>query len=171
LPKGEKIDVLLSETMQAGLRREAQVPIFRNLLRQAEARDAILIPERIELFIGAYCSRVSTLEQEKGAVKWGSYFCLDRHQLLTGPAPLSGNYPVVTIPIPDSHEERYDKMAIFTEIDIANGQSLRLHESGLTIPLIIRDLHQDPLAGGAIQISYQLNEEPGEFIEFVNQMV
>lgn len=173
IPTGEAIDVLLSETMQAGLRREAQVPIFQNLLRQDEARDAILIPERIELFLGAYASNYPPNEQENHSTKLGSYFCLDRHHILkeerkAGASSSSKIYPFASFWISEALNENYDKMAIFTEIDIAHSQCLSMNESGLTIPLMIRDLHHDPASEQEIQIAYHLDDEPKEIIKFIN---
>lgn len=175
IPAGKKVDILLSETMQAGLRREAQVPIFHHLLSQPEAADAILIPERIELFLGAYSSRMSTEKDVSRIIKFGSFFCLDRDQLLSETfrdfsSSQSDTFSSSEFTIPDSLHEQYDSMAIFTEIDIFQEQKLAFNESGLTVPLMLRDLRRDPAAGQTVSIAYTLKDEPGEMIDFKNQV-
>lgn len=175
IPKGEKVDILLSETMQAGLRKEAQVPIFYHLLCQPEARDAILIPERIELFLGAYSSSMSTQKELSRTIKFGSFFRLDRNEILSDAflkftSSYSATYPSAEFTIPESLHEQYDSMAVFTEIDIFQEQKLEFNESGLTVPLMLRDLRQNPASGQTVSIAYSLKDEPGEMIDFKNQI-
>ncbi|WP_143473394.1 SAM-dependent methyltransferase [Flavilitoribacter nigricans] len=166
IPPGETVDIVLSETMQAGLRREVQVPIFWNLLSQEAARQAIPIPERIELFMGAYRSNYEPSDSPPKAVKFGSYFRLDRDHI---PDDRSGDtLPSARIKVPNNLDDGFDQLVIFTEIDIFQKQRLRHGDSGLTTPLIIRDIHRNPVKGQFINIRYYLREDPGECIEITN---
>lgn len=179
IPTGEKVDILLSETMQAGLRKEAQVPIAYHLLQQPEARGAILIPERIQLQLGLFNARITALEDnqyglpENAAKILGSYFELSRQHILAeiwtkSDAFEQQIFPFAQISVPDLTASGYDKLAIFTEIAIFQEERLGLNESGLTIPLIIRDLLHDPLPFAGLKIAYSFRELPGERIEYEN---
>lgn len=171
IPEDEPVDIILSETMQAGLRKEAQVPIFQHLSSQPGARGAILIPERIELFLGVFVSGMSTSNSLNRTLKFDSYFRLDRHEITRlNQSASEEDYGISEIKIPDSLDTTYDKLAIFTEIDIFKDQQLRFNESGLTVPLLVRDLRYTPAAGETIRIGYSLQNEPGEVIAFKNQI-
>ena len=81
IPINEKVDILLSETMQNGLKKEQQVPIIYNLLRQIDY-EVILIPELIELQLAVmnptiYRNRMLNGSKESCNQVLGSFFKLD----------------------------------------------------------------------------------------------
>lgn len=53
-----------------------------------------------------------------------------------------------------------DQIAITTEITIFENITLNINESGLTIPLLLADLEQDPTIIGA-KTQYTLGTDPG----------
>ncbi len=129
------IDILVSETMQAGLMEETQVPIALHL-SQYLASDGIMIPESITVS-AALISRMEGPEkksglQEQPLLELTKTFCL-KTKIPSNTALLLQKTCVF------EPSEDYSRLALTTRINIFGNHRIDEHLSGLTIPLILHE--------------------------------
>ncbi len=165
IPEGEKIDILLSETMQYALHQEQQVPIILNLYRQLD-KDVLLIPEKIILELGLYTYQVGLKDDEHRmeSKKLAPVFELSKERIESlddGNYRQTGflDFPEVTVKLPYETVKKYAHLVIFTDIQVFGNQWITLNNSGLTTPWIIRNtqhLEEDDL----ISLTYKIDQHP-----------
>jgi len=120
-------DIIISETMQVGLKNECQVPITRNLVRFL-SEDGTFIPERIKLEVYLTGKQKDLLDPNSDdKLLVGTAYDFDSRNL-----PIPGNETILTIP-----ESQLEYLKLYTEIHLFGEEKLTAHQSGLTLPLIL----------------------------------
>jgi hypothetical protein len=163
LKQPETYDILLSETMQNTLKREPQVPITINLLRQLRP-DALLVPERIVVHLSAmafsFQGQIGQIEDTTlGILMESSRSALvDQLNDAGSSVPV---FPEVTLNLSPDTLSGNSTLALTTDIHIFGNQHLRFNKSGLTIPDIIVELNDIPPKGLTFKARYHLPPEPG----------
>jgi len=159
-------DLILVETMQAGLEAEPQVAITRHLLQQCP--NAILLPEevRVELIL-VDPSREFNLEApeqqetpfQPARVPIATAFALNRETIRSWENNRSNRLPPVLVKLPDSVNPRYQPM-LFTTVRVYGSHVLKNYDSGLTCPRrpVIKGAFA---AGDTVRFQYELGIRPG----------
>lgn len=170
IPPKLDADILLVECMQRALLHEPQVAITYNLLPQMK-KETILIPENISLYLALIDQKKKTkyqTETEK-AVPMDFYenseavFALNKNEVLKSSEEFKKEafqFPEIATTFCKEKLQNNDQIAITTEITIFENITLNINESGLTIPLLLADLEQDPTIIGA-KTQYTLGTDPG----------
>jgi hypothetical protein len=120
-------DIILSETMQVGLKNECQVPITRNLVRFLK-HGGTFIPQQIKLDVFLTGKKRDPLipdSDEKLPV--GTAYNFDFRHL---PEPAAES--ILKIP---TNDMQYLKL--YTTIHLFEDEKLTAYQSGLTLPLIL----------------------------------
>lgn len=123
-------DIVISETMQAGLKKEPQVAIMQNLIPQCGA-DTIFIPEKIT--IDAYLKKRGIWDGDQLIEEGGktTHLC---ELFSVSIAQLDvGSYRKV-VDIPQSLVGPYD-LLLYTTIKVFNDEVLGLNDCSLNTPL------------------------------------
>jgi len=169
IPADERVDILLSETMQNALKREQQVPIIYNLLQQID-NEVILIPEVIELqLVGINAARnrdrMMYNSEEPYHQILGSFFKLDipsvrafyaNHQDLSNTHVFSDQYFKIT----ENLRKDFPELYVFTRLCVYQNIEILPFESGLTIPYKLADLDDRENESSSIRVAYELSEDP-----------
>jgi len=169
IPADERVDILLSETMQNALKREQQVPIIYNLLQQID-NEVILIPEVIELQlagINAARNRDRMMYDSKKPYHQilGSFFKLDipsvcafyaNHQDLSNTYIFSDQYFNIT----ENLRKDFPELYVFTRLCVYQNIEILPFESGLTIPYKLANLDNQQKESSTIRVAYELGEDP-----------
>lgn len=154
-------DVVVSETMQACLRAESQVAIFRHFFSQVP--EAIFVPEevRVELKLvdtGREFSLVaSPLDRDRLEV--GTAFVLNRDSLSRWEPGELSVLPGETLTVP-SGEVGNRQALLFTRIRTFGELVLSDYDSGLTCPRTLTLAGGRIEAGAVLQFRYLLGEDP-----------
>lgn len=145
LPHAEKVDILVTETMQQALAREQQVPITLNLLQQLR-EDVILIPERIQLDLAlfhhdhfrtrksetletSYCERVSRI------------FAISKEDIQKhGYQPDMEHTQASLARLSREQLKKFSDLVLLTEIQVYRDIHLTINQCSLTIPFYIERL-------------------------------
>ncbi len=129
-----EVDLMVSETMLKGLRREQQVPIVINLMQQLP-ETTLLIPQRIEINLVYHKTGI-----EKRLTKKISTV-LD----FTKNSKYSGNgleFPAQTITLPRANRNNYHLLCLATTIQVYKDFYLREGNSGLTTMVKIKEIEE-----------------------------
>lgn len=167
--KSTPVDIVLSETMQHALKKEQQVPIMINLLSQL-ADDVLMIPQQIVLHTGLLKSHnleetVLPGQEADYYKKTGEIFELSKKSIAEFIAKQNQEgeliFPEVTIQLTPEITAGYNRLAIFTEIQVFETERLCINESGLTIPLMLCDIQHINHKEISIKLQYKIDVEPG----------
>ena len=144
--------------MASALRKEHQLPITLNLLRQLP-EETILVPERISVDLsliyneGAEIHGVeqidTVLELSKATLKDLEWVDLnepsvtfpEQHYAVT----INQNFPVKP------------QLSLNTEVQVFGEEVIRMHQSGLTIPFLLTELADD----AEVTIQYRIDKNTG----------
>lgn len=162
LAQPDVYDILLSETMQHALKREPQVPITVNLLRQLRP-DAILIPQRIVVQLAAmdisYRDEIWIHEPSHlGIIVEAGREALAEQLMGEGESLV---FPEVKIGLSQEELQGKSTLALTTDIHVFGTQYLRFDKSGLTIPDHILSLDDYQHTQLTFTGRYELHPEPG----------
>lgn len=157
----DRPDIIISETMQNGLVKEQQVPIFLNLMDQAKD-DTIFIPENISLFIGLQKKGIPTEEllqehyhKEKRVLE------ISKDALFPlGKAPQDVSFDKLHTKISREQLKDFNRLLLLTEIQIYQDEKIEITESGLTTPMCMYDLPEDFEGTVLIETQYQMCSDP-----------
>lgn len=166
----EKIDLLISETMQHALVREQQVPITFNLLSQLK-KDVVLIPERIELHLGLISTkrnqqRMNSFKYEKPYYRLlNNFYNLDKptffeHQTGFNSFSRIFRFPTVAVDLSPDLFPLFNFLTVFTRIIIYKEELLDIHDCPLTAPLLLEELKPEDYHKKII-INYKVDDTPG----------
>ena len=161
----EKPDIIVSETMQHSLLKEQQVPIMLNLLSQVND-EVIVIPENIKLDLSLLDTSVHCGLEEKAskrnpiATVWEFSRPFMETYLQLNANQITDNILEMSVPLPESLPEVYDKLAMLTEIQVYDDVWIRYDESGLTIPKYLMDTSTIASDKTAIHLKYLLKPLP-----------
>ncbi|MBK8556059.1 MAG: hypothetical protein IPL65_09975 [Lewinellaceae bacterium] len=170
--------ILLSETMQNGLQNEPQVAITTHLLQYLEP-DGLLVPEQILLQAGflntSFDEQGNFLPEEQACYLLQEVFDLsipglkkiepDANQWA---APWI--FPVVTIQIPETIDEKFTNFSLFTTIRVHGQHVLKFLESGLTQPSVLLSTYRIRERNvQKIELQYQQSNKPGFSLNVVEK--
>jgi len=169
IPQRLDADIILVECMQNALRSEPQVAITYNLLSQMK-KGTILIPENISLYLTLinlekkmnYQTPVENVKSIDFYENSDAVFILNKDEVLKNGVEFKKEgfqFPEKEILFSKEQLGNYDMITISTEITIFENISLKIDESGLTVPLILADLKHDPTIIGA-KTQYTLGTNP-----------
>lgn len=169
----EGVDILMSETMQAGLAQEHQVAICYNLLPQL-SEHTVLIPEKIALKL--YAVNQDKQHQHKLSLypeaepdfytDLGTLFTLDRQTVMQQYEKINAQGPeaefdAVDIEIPKDTHRKHQQLSIATQIFLYKDIELKLEESGLTALRILQPLNPMMRTVKNVRSRYYTGEAPG----------
>lgn len=163
-PKNEP-DIIISETMQSALAKEQQVPIFLNLMSQIK-ENVIFIPEKIKLYIGLKRAGISIEKlQAKHFRKINKVFEISKEAIfnsneLEKELIKKQLFTKKKTIISKDKIERFNSLVIITEIQTFKDEKIHINESGLTTPIIIKDLSIKPQGSLKIDTQYIISSEP-----------
>ena len=151
--------------MQNALAKEQQVPIFLNMMSQIKG-DAIFIPEKIQLSIGLRQKGIPLDElQRKHYHTENTVFEVSK--ALQFPAKqlekLCANditFPKKQTVINNEKLSNFNQLLIITEIQVYKDEKILINESGLTTPIVIQELSDNPSGSLLIDTQYQISSEP-----------
>lgn len=150
-------DIVISETMQAALKKEPQVAIMQNLIPQLEA-DAVFIPQRIT--IDAVLSSSGTWNETSGMfenierIALGEVMTINAHQL-TG---FTSTFSLPAQPCKARH------LQLLTTIGVFGQHVLGENDCSLNMPLRVCEITHE--WGQTLQCDYQQGEVPHVAIRF-----
>ena len=157
---GVQFDLLISETMNMGLREEPLVPILLNLLPQLPA-DVVVLPENA--FLDVVLAKAADLPGRSAAALRSSSqeFPVWQRRVFELKAALhshpDGRFSPIRIELPDLHD--YDYVAIYTEVQVHDQYLVRKAESDFSEP-IIRELTEVEKGKSRLEAAYQLKPIP-----------
>lgn len=123
----KRFDIIISETMQVGLKNECQVPITRNLVRFLE-EGGTFIPQQIKLDIYLTGEKQDPLIADSYEKLWvGTAYNLDFQAV-----PEPGYETTLTIP-----QSNLEFLKLYTTIHLFGNEKLTAYQSGLTLPLVL----------------------------------
>lgn len=121
-----QFDIIVSETMQSGLRNECQVSITRNMIRFLKP-DGVFIPEQILIDIYLVKNENTYTLEETQKQYLGNAYNLDfRH--------MPEQNSKIGLTVPDSD---FNYLVMLTEIKVYGGFKLTYKDSNLTSPLVL----------------------------------
>ncbi|NVO10333.1 MAG: class I SAM-dependent methyltransferase [Bacteroidales bacterium] len=130
-------DIVISETMQAGLKNEPQVAIAQNLIPQCSV-DTIFIPERIT--IDAYLRKRGIWDGDRLLEEGGETNHLGELFTVSKANLDSSSYRKV-ITLPQTFNKPYD-LLLYTTIKVFGNEVLGLNDCSLNLPLKYFELRE-----------------------------
>ncbi|MFC4632618.1 hypothetical protein ACFO3O_01790 [Dokdonia ponticola] len=160
-----KPDIIISETMQSALAKEQQVPIFLNLMRQV-SQDTVFIPEKIALHLalkkagtpdGRFLKQDYTDIEKIFEVSKASMFDSYLSEKQGDEIEVFSKKKTI-IKEMDSKTASY--LLLNTYIQVYDDVKIDVNESGLTTPLILRQIPNDIKSTITIDTQYVISSEP-----------
>lgn len=170
------LHMVVSETMEAGLAREPQLAIMRNLSPQLQEK-GLFIPENIVVEACLSSSESEDIGLLMHRDQFGypvgremqrqtERFALDRIIELNSesahPQEIGRGWetiPLKTLEIP-AREQRFDQFLLLTRVSIFGSFGFEPYDCELSFPLRLHDLNQ-VASGSRIQFSYMFGQKPG----------
>lgn len=164
--KNKPIHMIVTETMQNGLKKEPQVAITLNLLPQMEQR-GILIPENIVIEAGLLDPKrdMDRMMGVEGADK-DYYYPLHKifelnKKIIEIKKDDSNCFPEVETQIPANAAQRYKRLSLFTDIQVFQEEKLTYMKCSLNMPLKIIDIDWVNKPVKRVSFQYNMSENPG----------
>lgn len=160
-----KPDIIISETMQSALAKEQQVPIFLNLMRQVPS-DTIFIPEKIALHLalkktgtppGRYLKEDYTDIENIFEVSKASMFDFTATKKQPNRKVCFAKKKTI---IEESASKKSSYLLLNTHIQVYKDIKIDMNESGLTTPMILREIPTDIKGSITIDTQYVISSEP-----------
>ena len=168
LEEPEKIDILLSETMQHALLREQQVPIMLNLVDQLK-RDIRIIPELIKLDLAYMNSSIKLLFEDRMDEKYKVLTSLwnfesdfiNRHNNLQRGSENKNEIELLDkFDLGSEIQDSYDKLVVSTSIQVYKDEWIYVDQCSLTIPYELLDLQRMEESKKVISLKYVISGNP-----------
>jgi hypothetical protein len=165
LDEADKVDILISETMQHGLVKEQQVPIMLNLVNQLDD-DVIVIPQKIKLDLALMNTSTDLMfnnEVElrfkflKTVLEFDKTFMLN-HEKKKGPK--NRIELCKELQFKEEGDVSYDKLVMLTSIQVFGEEWISVDSSSLTIPKTICKLDRTNESKKVISMDYVIKELP-----------
>ncbi|MFN0212888.1 MAG: phytanoyl-CoA dioxygenase [Saprospiraceae bacterium] len=157
--------VLLSETMQNGLRNEPQVAITLNLVPQIQP-GGILIPAQVQVWAGLLNKKIRMAKMlrpdethEPAYLLKKAVFTLDNRS--PDGVPDNPWFAPVEIQISPKESARYPHFCLFTEIQVYGNVIISPYESHLTLPCELLHFERMQAPPERVELQYYLNDPPG----------
>lgn len=147
LDLNKSFDIIISETMQMGLRNECQVPLTRNLVRFLKP-EGHFIPQQvsIDIYVAGNENKYNPKDTPRHLL--GNAYNLD---FLNVPKP----FYTSALAVPHSD---FKYLEMFTSIKVYKNYRLEPYESSLTVPIYL-DKFSDRVPS-SISFEYQETEKP-----------
>lgn len=159
VPTPEKVDILVSETMQRGLEKEPQVAILQNLVPQLRP-NIHLIPERIELSLGTLLYP----DESSVQVTYQSFFpvfTLDKESIKKQQlSDRKFEFPKQQYRLNKAQLAHSKNLVLLTHISVFGREKLTPGESGITLPVKLPALQQRGKEV-LIELTYAVGKNPG----------
>lgn len=158
-------DVIISETMQKALEKEQQVPIFLNLMDQANP-DTVFIPEKIELIAGLGDREFDFNNQKpEDFRKVTTLFEMSKESLLPKSQWVDENsgdtvFHKTSVKIREEELESACHLFLMTEIHTYGKERIIVNDSGLTVPNYIGNIPEKQSGDLFIESQYLIAKEP-----------
>lgn len=169
------INIMVTETMQHALVKEQQVPITINLMNQL-GNDTILIPQNITLELalmdsGKFSAHLLNNSQADYYKIVGKLFELNAEtsRKFVKKSDEQITFPEKIFELNTEKLEDFDRLAIFTKIQVFENDHITINESGLTIPLTIDSIAHQKKNGFSTRLWYEISNEPGIRFEIINK--
>jgi len=160
-----KPDIIVSETMQNALAKEQQVSIFLNLMKQVSYH-TIFIPENIELFIGLKKSQSLTkanqvssfkkVERVFEVSKKSMFLSKGVENMIIKENLFAENQTIIE----NKDLEDFNEIVLITKIQVYNDVKIGVNESGLTTPIILKDISSQKSDSVIINTQYKISSQP-----------
>ena len=164
---GAGFDLIISETMQAALAREQQVPLFLNLMQQA-GPTTLFIPESIKVYLGVRQvgdvtyqmtkSNCTTLEKVFEVSKEAMEGMLEERKAIV-------DFPESIICLDKETIQNSDLLLLMTEITVFDNLILGFQDSHLTVPLVIDNLAGKQDDSLKVVVQYKVGTEPAFYYD------
>lgn len=162
IDENEKVDILISETMQHGLVKEQQVPIMLNLVNQLD-KDVIIIPNKIQLDLALIDTNqkyiLNNVNEEKYRVL-KTLLEFDKSFIHAHPKQSNRFELCKQLEFWEEVDEEYDKFVIVTSIQVYGNEWLHADSCSLTVPRLLVDLERIEDVKKEISIEYVIKELP-----------
>lgn len=160
IPANQQPDIIVSETMTAGLQTEPHVSIVANLLSQCD-QNTLLIPELIKVDV---CLAGSMINYPDSFITLKTLLELDAEmavQIKKNPKEVAALSPGILITIPELPGPQYCRLVLDTSIRVFGDHALGLKESGITLPQPIIDVSAIKKYPAPLLFRYHIESEPG----------
>lgn len=149
----QQYDIVISETMQAGLKNEPQVAVMQNLIPQCNA-DTIFIPEQIT--IDAYLKKRGIWDGDQLIEEGGetNHLC---ELFSVNKTNLDSHTYRKVISLPQTFNRPYD-LLLYTTIKIFDSEILGLNDCSLNMPLRYFELREN--CPKSIEFWYSQSNKP-----------
>ncbi|MDC8004525.1 hypothetical protein POV27_10740 [Aureisphaera galaxeae] len=168
LENPREFDIVIVECLQHALNKEPQVAITHNVMLQCK-EDVVLIPQEISLQV----SLIDVVKEFKQLMDTGkrggenffmhnkTVFVLNKERMRSFDVslPLDFKFPQVAVPLSEYVPQSANAIAVTTEIHVFGEERLGYKESGLTIPMVLKQL-QPGLSIKEIITQYELGNAP-----------
>jgi hypothetical protein len=152
-------DIILSETMMPSLKKEPQVSIVANLVRQRP--DAVLIPEKIEITVALWSSKQ---DHKKPVIPLKNIFNFKKElalQIASRQSTLHTFFPLTRVEVEQPPEPHWSRLALLTYIKVFNEEVLNINDSSLSIPEFVYNLHTVKTWPAVFHFQYHIFPVPG----------
>lgn len=153
----ESVDIIVSETMQNGLRNEHQVPLVLNLMKQVSA-DTILIPAHIEigLALNKVVKNSSRVDENLYLLK--NLLLLNQERVIQDDFL---DFKKIKVKLPKDKIKEYHSIVLTTFIDVFKNEKLEAYESGLTLPHKVLDIDLQYKGQDYLETRYVIGRDTG----------
>jgi len=161
----EKVDILISETMQLGLTKEQQVPIMLNLVSQLN-KDVIVIPQKIQLDLALMNTSTKLMFNDEDKTRYNtlkSILEFDSQFIQSNSEEIKRNKIIELckqLLFKEEKNKEYDQLVILTSIQVYQTEWITVDSSSLTIPKKIFNLADLKNNEKEISINYIIKEIP-----------
>lgn len=164
--KTKPIHMVVTETMQNGLKKEPQVAITLNLVSQMEP-EGILIPEKVIVEAALLDPKrvADRMMGVEGADKDYYYPLSKIFELNKQTSVIEKNrsycFPEVQVEISSNIDSRYRKLSLLTDIQVFEEEWLTYMQCSLNIPLKVIDIDWLNNTPQKVNFQYNISENPG----------
>ncbi|AKA68909.1 hypothetical protein [Clostridium scatologenes] len=164
--RDKPIHMIVTETMQNGLKKEPQVAITLNLLPQME-QGGILIPENVVIKAGLLDPK-RDMDRMMGVEEADKDYYYPLHKIFelnkkTIEIKKDDNncFPKVETQMPEYAAKRYKRLSLFTDIQVFEEEKLTYMQCSLNMPLKVIDIDWINKPVKRVSFQYNMCENPG----------
>lgn len=154
----ESYDIVISETMQAALKKEPQVAVMQNLIPQLSSK-AIFIPE--EISVDAFLINPK-MEMDRLMYNENEQPPFERHELgnvfKLGKNTMDSIQSKIRIAIPQEVIGQFPILKLFTTVKVFNHEVLSVNDSSITLPIQFYDFRKQ--TADDVEFWYLQGEKP-----------
>lgn len=164
--KDKPIHMVVTETMQRALKKEPQVAITLNLVRQMD-KDGILIPQNISIEAGLLDPK-RDMEKMMGVEGAERDYCYHLNKIfelnkdmVVAKDKKAEFFEKVEVEIPDYIEKRYKSLNLFTNIQVFEEEQLTYNQCSLNMREKVIYIDWNNNTAKKVSFQYVIDENPG----------